>query len=121
MMGDIAGLRILIVEDEPIVAMMLEDMLAELGCELVGSAANVEDGLCLAEAGGFDLALLDVNLNGRRSDPIAQLLARAGTPFVYATGYGAAAVEPGEGRMVLQKPYTLDQLTEMLGAVARSG
>ena len=82
MMGDIAGLRILIVEDEPIVAMMLEDMLAELGCELVGSAANVEDGLRLAEAGGFDLALLDVNLNGRRSDPIAQLLAPNATPFV---------------------------------------
>ena len=119
-MSPIAGLKILIVEDEPIVAMMLEDMLDELGCELVGSAANVEDGLRLAEAGGFDLALLDVNLNGRRSDPIAQLLAQNATPFVYATGYGAAVVEPGQGRLVLQKPYTLDQLSEVLGAAARS-
>jgi CheY-like chemotaxis protein len=111
---------VLIVEDEPIVAMMLEDMLEELGCELAGSVANVEDGLRRAQEGGFDVALLDVNLNGRRSDPIAEVLARAGTPFVYATGYGAAAVEPGRGAGVLQKPYTLDQLTRILGQVPRS-
>ena len=95
-------------------------MLHELGGALLGSAANVEDGLRLAEAGGFDLALLDVNLNGRRSDPIAEILTRADTPFVFATGYGAAAVEPGTGALVLQKPYTLDQLTEILATVKRS-
>jgi CheY-like chemotaxis protein len=118
-MSDINGLKVLVVEDEPIVAMMVEDMLDELGCELVGSAANVEDGLRLAKAGGFDIALLDVNLNGRRSDPIAETLARAGTPFVYATGYGAAAVETGRSAHVLQKPYTLGQLSSILGAALR--
>jgi CheY-like chemotaxis protein len=119
-MSDIAGLRVLVVEDEPIVAMMLEDMLEELGCELAGSAASIEDGLRLAERGGFDVAVLDVNLNGRRSDPIADALLRDGTPFVYATGYGAAAVEPGSSARVLQKPYTLTQLCAVLGTIRRS-
>jgi CheY-like chemotaxis protein len=119
-MGNIAGLRVMFVEDEPIVAMMLEDMLEELGCELSGSAASIEEGLRLAERGGFDVALLDVNLNGRRSDPIADALLRAGTPFVYATGYGAAAVEPGSSIPVLQKPYTMAQLRAALGTIGRS-
>jgi CheY-like chemotaxis protein len=118
-MTELAGLRVLIVEDEPIVAMMLEDMLGELGCELAGTASNIDDGLRLAAGGGFDIALLDVNLNGRRSDPIAQALAAAGRPFVYATGYGAAAVDPGTASRVLQKPYTLRQLSEALAAVVR--
>ena len=118
-MSAIAGMRILVVEDEPIVAMMLEDMLEELGCETIGPAANVEDGLRLAEAGGFDVALLDVNLNGRRSDPVAEALTRAGVPHVYATGYGAAAVDPAKQALVLQKPYTLTQLADLLAAVTK--
>jgi CheY-like chemotaxis protein len=119
-MQEIAGLKVLVVEDEPIVAMMLEDMLEELGCELAGSAASVEEGLRLAALGNFDVALLDVNLNGRRSDPIAEALVRVGTPFVYATGYGAAAVPPGTDAKVLQKPYTLTQLGEALGTLGRA-
>jgi CheY-like chemotaxis protein len=113
----VAGLKVLLVEDEPIVAMMVEDMLDELGCALAGTAASIDEGLTMAEAGGFDIALLDVNLNGRRSDPIAEILARAGTPYVYATGYGAAAVQAGCGARVLQKPYTIDQLAEALAEI----
>lgn len=118
-MGKLAGLRVLIVEDEPIVAMMLEDMLGDLGCELAGTASTIDEGLRLAEAGGIDIALLDVNLNGLRSDPIAEALAAAGTPFVYATGYGAAAVA-GTASRVLQKPYSMMQLSEVLAAVAET-
>jgi CheY-like chemotaxis protein len=117
-MSALAGLTVLIVEDEPIVAMMVEDMLEELGCAVAGSAANVDEGLSLAGQGGFDIALLDVNLNGRRSDPIAEALARSGTPFIYATGYGAAAVEAEHGERVLQKPYTIGQLADALRAAA---
>ena len=90
----------------------------ELGCVVMGIAPSIEDGLRLAAAGGFDVALLDVNLNGRRSDPIAETLARAGTPYVYATGYGAAAVESDTAATVLQKPYTMGQLAEALTKVS---
>ena len=117
-MSRLEGLRVLVVEDEPIVAMMVEDMLEELGCTVAGCAAHIDEGLRLAGEGGFDVALLDVNLNGRRSDPIADRLAEHGTPFVYATGYGAAAVEAHLGARVLQKPYTIGQLAEALGEAA---
>lgn len=113
-MSDLHGLRVLVLEDEPIVAMMLEDMLIELGCTVIGPASTLEEGLALAEGGGFDLAVLDININGERSDAIARVLDTQGTLYTFATGYGLAGVPDSRCQKVIQKPYTLDQLAEAL-------
>lgn len=121
-MADLTGLRILVVEDEPIVAMMLEDMLAELGAVAVGPAGTVRQALELAEAGGFDAALLDVNLNGVRSDAVADTLRAQGMPFVVATGYGVGEDVGFGGAILLQKPYRLDEMAEAVRqAMAAAG
>lgn len=116
-MNALAGLRVLVVEDEPIVAMMLEDMLVELSCTVVGVASTVAQGLALAREGGFDAAVLDININGQRSDPIAEALDRMGLPYVFATGYGSAGLPVGVRKPVIQKPYTSGQLTTALGGI----
>ena len=100
------------------VAMMLEDMLLDLGCEIVGPAASVEAGLALARSARLDAAVLDVNLAGEKAFPIADALAERGIPFVYATGYGRAGLRADdEARLVVQKPYSLDDLARNLEAV----
>ena len=109
--------RILVVEDEAMVAMMLEDMLIELGCEIVGPAVSLAAGLALARTADIDGAVLDVNLGGEKAFPIADALAERGAPFVYATGYGRAGLRPDdEGRHVVQKPYSLQDLARHLRA-----
>ena len=111
------GPRVLVVEDEAMVAMMLEDMLVELGCEIVGPASSLKAGLALVAAGGLDAAVLDVNLAGEKAFPIADALAKHGIPFVYATGYGRAGLRSeDEPRLVVQKPYTLPDLARSLRA-----
>jgi CheY-like chemotaxis protein len=110
--------RVLVVEDEIVVALFLEDMLAEHGYEVAGVASRLEEGLARAEAPDFHLAVLDVHLNGREVFPLADRLAERDVPFVFATGYGARGIpERHAGRPVLQKPFlpadlarTLDQL-----------
>ena len=103
----------LVVEDEPLVAMMVEDMLVDLGWTVVGPASSLEEALRRAAEGGFDVALLDVNLNGERSDPVAELLRARGLPLVFATGYGSStSTNPAEP--VLHKPYRADQLAAAL-------
>lgn len=84
----LAGRRILIVEDEPLVAMLIEEMLLDLGCEVIGPASNVADGLALIGDRNPDGALLDVNLDGEEVYPVADALLAAGTPFTFVTGYG---------------------------------
>ena len=113
-MSLLAGLRVLVLEDEPIVAMMLEDMLLELGCTVIGPASTLSEGLALARSGGFDVAVLDINVNGQRSDPIARALDACGARYTFATGYGSAGLPDTGHRHVIQKPYTLDQLGEAL-------
>jgi CheY-like chemotaxis protein len=103
-MSGYAGLRVLVVEDEPVVAMCLEDMLESLGCETVGPAARLGEGLALAENEDFGAAILDVNLAGERSIPIAETLQRRGIPFAFASGYGAAP-EGFETVALIEKPY----------------
>lgn len=103
-MSGFAGLRILVVEDEPIVAMCLEDILEGLGCLPVGPASRLGEGLALAEAGGLDAAILDINLGGERSTRIADSLRRQSIPFAFASGYGAAP-EGFEGLPLIEKPY----------------
>ncbi len=100
------GLRLLIVEDEAIIAMMLEDMLDDLGCAVVASLRSVAAALDGIKQMEFDGAILDVNLRGERADPIADALAARGVPFIFATGYGEVGISDRfKGVVVLQKPF----------------
>jgi len=105
-MSGVAGLRVLVVEDEPIVAMCLEDMLVELGCQVVGPAATLADGLARAQDTSLDLAVLDINLGGATSYPIAQLLSARAVPIVFASGYGRADAPDSVQAELVSKPYT---------------
>ena len=112
--------RVLIVEDEVILAMTLEDMLADLGCSVVGPATSLDGALLLVATADFDAALLDVNLDGRRSDEVADLLRQRGVPFAFITGYGYGAFEPSGGsEPVLSKPCSADSLAVLLRQLAR--
>jgi CheY-like chemotaxis protein len=105
------------VEDEAMVAMMIEDMLLDFGCVVVGPAARVSSALRLIEGGGIDVAVLDVNLGGESVFPVADRLAGLGVPFVFSTGYGAAGLEDRHrDRPVLQKPYERAHLSAALAA-----
>jgi CheY-like chemotaxis protein len=114
------GLRVLVLEDEMIVLVMIEDMLADLGCQVVGPAASVDEALALAEAGGVDAALLDLNLgHGESSYPVADLLAQRQIPFAFVTGYSADALRPPHtGRPILEKPFWGDALANVLQRLA---
>lgn len=107
---------ILIVEDEPMIAMMLEDFLESLGHRVVGTCDSVEVALGFVEKGGFDVAIIDVQLkDGERVWPVADRLAEAGTPFVLATGgYVEAPPEAHAAAPVLAKPYTIDAIEPAL-------
>ena len=111
--------RVLIVEDEIIVAMFLEDLLIEHGYEIAGVACRLEEGLARAEAPDFAMAVLDVHLNGKEVFPLADRLATRDVPFVFATGYGARGIpERHAGRPVLQKPFMPDDLARALAGLA---
>jgi len=114
-------LRILIVEDEMLVAMNIEDMLLDLGHEVAGIASRLEPALALAREGEFDLALLDVNLAGQPSFPIAAILRERSLPFLFATGYGVEGiVEEYRSRPVLQKPFRMLDLDQAIQAAEAS-
>jgi DNA-binding response OmpR family regulator len=112
-MAHFAGKRILVVEDEALVAMLLEDLLADLGCEVIGPAMRLHEGLALADRNGLDAAILDINLAGERSYPIADLLDEKGVPTLFVTGYGHSG-RPGREDRVLQKPYRGPELQALL-------
>jgi CheY-like chemotaxis protein len=112
-------LRILIVEDEMLLAMNIEDMLLDLGHEVVGIASRLEPALALAREADFDVAMLDVNLAGDRSFPVAEALAERGIPFLFATGYGRAGIDEAyRDRPVLQKPFRAGELLAAIEALA---
>jgi DNA-binding NtrC family response regulator len=111
----LSGRRVLLVEDEMIVAWLLEDMLAELGCAVVGPAASVDQALAMIDAEAIDVAMLDVNLDGQMSYPVADALAARGVPFVFSTGYHKdRLLERYRTFPALQKPFHLSELTDML-------
>ncbi len=115
--GELTGKRVLIVEDEALVTMLIEDALIELGCEVAAIASRFDEALAKAQSLSFDVAILDVNLDGRRSFPIADALARRGIAFLFATGYGMAGLPPGvTGAPVIEKPFPLRDLREALEA-----
>ena len=98
--------RILVVEDEYMVAALLEDRLLSLGCDVVGPAHDIEEALELLATEAVDAAVLDVNISGRMVFPVADALAEREIPFVFATAYGASGLAPRHtGRAVLDKPY----------------
>jgi CheY-like chemotaxis protein len=113
-MSALAGKRILIVEDEFLIAAAAAEMLAEAGAITVGPAGAVAEALSLAKNEQIDAALLDVNLQGERSDAVAEALRAAGVPFVIATGYGSGSRGRASDVPVIDKPYSQQQLTEAL-------
>ena len=111
--------QILIVEDEPLIAMMLEDFLEVLDKQAAGVVDTVADALARVQAGQIDAAILDVNLRGgERSTPVAEALAERGIPFVFATGGSDDSVDPAyRDRPCLQKPFTMDSVERVLAAL----
>lgn len=115
--GQLRDKRILVVEDEAIVAMLLENILEDIGCATIGPALTMEDARALAgQDGPVDAAILDVNLHGERIYPVAQTLIDRGVPVIFATGYGELE-GPWKGRPAVQKPYTLEDIVRVLNGV----
>ena len=107
--------RILIVEDEPFIAMTLEDMLQELGFCVCATVSRIAEAIAFIERETCDGALLDVNLGSQKIDPVADVLAQRGCPFVFTTGYGRSDVPSAHaGRPVLQKPFRMEELASTL-------
>jgi CheY-like chemotaxis protein len=116
----VKGYRILVVEDEGLVAMLLEDMLADLGHHVVATAGTFEKAAKSAAEADIDVAVLDLNLNGRETYVVAETLSRRGIPFVFATGYASTGVRSDWQHVpVVQKPFQLGDLEHALRAVTR--
>jgi CheY-like chemotaxis protein len=116
--GPLSAKRILVVEDELMIRLLLEDMLAELGCTVAAAAARIDEALEAARTAEFDLAILDVNLNGQPIVPVADVLVARDRPFIFATGYGEQGLpESYRGRPTLKKPFQIDGLSRILESV----
>jgi CheY-like chemotaxis protein len=114
--ANLAGLRVLVVEDEMMVSMLIEDMLTDLGCTVIGPAARLDEAMDLAREVELDCAVLDVNLGGQPIFPLADYLRANGAPFAFATGYGDAGLrDVDRGSPVLQKPFREGDLARVLG------
>lgn len=116
-MNDLSGLKALIVEDEGGIALMIEDMLDELGCKVAASVAHLQKASQVASTATVDFAILDVNIDGKPVFPVAQILRKRGIPIVFSTGYGAAGL-PTEfsDNPVIGKPFTLEALHDAIVA-----
>jgi DNA-binding response OmpR family regulator len=111
----LAGKRVLIVEDEMLVALLIEDFILQLGCDIAGLAMRFDQAMDLAATVEADIAVLDINLAGRPSFPVAERLKERGIPFVFASGYGTAGLDNSDIRApVLQKPFDISDLRRVL-------
>ena len=117
----ISRLTVLVVEDEPLIAMALEDLLIASGCTVAGPASSLTQGMRLINEQAVDGAVLDVNLGGEMVFPLADALAERCVPFVYVTGYGKLLRACNHGRPVLQKPYRNQQLLSIIGQWRNDG
>jgi DNA-binding NtrC family response regulator len=108
---------ILILEDEMVLAMHLEDLILDIPGASATLVSRLEDALAAAGSGPFDAAILDVNLGGQHSFPVADLLQARAIPYAFVTGYGNRLIPPAHARAeIVEKPFTADQIT---GAIAR--
>ena len=115
------GGSVFLVEDETMIRMMVAEMLIDLGYRIAGEAGDIDEALRLAETLDFDIALLDVNVNGKVISPVAHAIAARERPFVFATGYGAQGMpEEFRGRPVLQKPFQMETLARMIETALKS-
>jgi CheY-like chemotaxis protein len=114
--------RVLIVEDEMLVSMLIEDALTAIGVEIAGTVGTLEEAMTQAHNGGFDCAILDVHLHGREVFPVAEILKARGLPFIFATGYGESGLpERYRACPVLQKPFMPAELEHVLATVLAPG
>lgn len=105
------GRSVLIVEDESMVAMLLQDTLEDIGCTVIGLAPRLNEALKKAASLVFDIAILDVNLNGSSSFPVAEVLTARGLPFIFATGYSGTSLPEFLQRVpIVQKPFQQREL-----------
>jgi DNA-binding NtrC family response regulator len=115
---DARSKRVLIVEDELMIRMLLEDMLAELGYAVAGTAARLDEAMNAVASGNFDIAILDVNLDGQAVSPVAEALVARGMPFFFVTGYAERGLpEHYRDRPMLKKPFRIDSLRCILDQV----
>lgn len=111
------GARILVVEDEGLLAMMIQEMLEDLGFEVPDVASTLSEGISLVETGSYEAAILDVSLHGENSFPIASLLADKGIPFAFSSGFSLEDIAPEfADRPLLRKPYQFNELEGILAA-----
>lgn len=112
--------RVLIVEDEVLLAMDLEDLLTALGHEVVGQATRIDKAMELARESDIDFAVLDINVAGTKSFPVADILRERGIPFAFVSGYGTEGLMGGYRDFpALQKPYAQEDLERTLAQVFR--
>ena len=109
-MGGLEHVRVLVVEDEALLLLELLDILADLGAQVVGSAARVEQALELARTASYNLAIFDVNLGTERIDPVAKVIAGRRIPIVFATGYASQSMPPAVTAEIVTKPYDANSL-----------
>jgi CheY-like chemotaxis protein len=111
--------RVLVVEDEPMIRLLLDDMLADLGYTMVAEAGRLDEALTLAKDGEFDVAILDVNLNGQPITPVVEILNARAVPFVFVSGYARRGIPEEHSNIpLLQKPFQPDGLARALAAIA---
>lgn len=110
------GKAILVIEDEPMIAMMLDDLLTDLGCAVVGPALNLVEAQTLLESRNCDAAIIDLNLNGTMAYPVIEALHEKSVPVIVATGYGSNASDLPSGCRMLAKPYTIHHVEQALRA-----
>jgi DNA-binding response OmpR family regulator len=113
--------RILVVDDEPLISMLVEGWLTELGCDVVGPARSVEEGLNIVGDAKLDAAILDVNLAGENSYLVASALQERGVPFAFATGDGSLEADAGfDDPILLAKPFNFDEVKAVLDQLLAS-
>jgi len=114
------GGSVFLVEDEVMIRMMVADMLEELGYRVTAEAGEIAEAMELAQTADFDLAILDVNVNGKAISPVADLIAARKRPFIFATGYGSSGLpEEYRDRPALQKPFQIETLAQMIASTLK--
>jgi DNA-binding NtrC family response regulator len=114
-------LRFLLIEDEALILLNLKSALKELGWEVSGTAAKIDAAMKVARTGSFDAAIIDINLDGAMTYPVADILRERAIPFAFTTGYGRTAIDNAYSDVpVLQKPFSHDQLKAVVSRLLQA-